>query len=167
MTASSHASPPLLQSYLRSHAGRHHDRVSSPHLLPDLPPAHTFGFARPTWGRGLGKSFGQRGVLPALKCTDQDSTWRAARRPCCTDCALLDFTCSAQASAEHFQQCAEFSAAPRLRPWSVRRGGTAHFACQVGLRRRAIGSGPFSSPCREQNAILTTVAQCGHGASVC
>src|SRR6516225_698619 len=75
-------------------------------------------------------------------------------------------TCSAQASAEHFQQCAEFLLL-RDCGWSVRRGGTAHFACQVGLRRRAIGSGPFSSPCREQNAILTTVAQCGHGASVC
>src|SRR5262249_36824056 len=51
-----------------------------------------------------------RDVSGPSKCLppDQHSTWRAALRPCCTDCALLDFTCSAQASAEHFQQCAEF-----------------------------------------------------------
>ena len=34
MTASSDASPPLLQSYLRSHAGGHHERVSARWLRP-------------------------------------------------------------------------------------------------------------------------------------
>src|SRR5262249_12751442 len=68
MTSSSHASPPLLQSYLRSHAGRHHDRVSArrdfrvvrgffPCALLGPPPGPYARFARPTWGRGVGKSF--------------------------------------------------------------------------------------------------------------
>src|SRR5262249_54768456 len=37
---------------------------------------------------------------------DQDSTWRAILRTCGEGCTnpLLDFTCSCQASAEHFQQ---------------------------------------------------------------
>src|SRR5262245_178040 len=68
--------------------------------------------------RRAGKSLGQtwnvlnRGVNPPLKCLqpDQDSTWRAARRPCgegCTTTAPLDFRCSCQASAKQFQQRAE------------------------------------------------------------
>jgi hypothetical protein len=62
----------------------------------------------------------------------------------------FDFTYSCQASAEHFQQCAEF---PLLRnrglrrlavtvlPIALARRGTA-----TPFRRRVIDSGPFSSP---------------------
>src|SRR5215470_7926132 len=63
--------------------------------------------------------------------------------------ACLGVTHSSQASAEHFQQCAEFSAAPQSRPWSARRAAIAHSVRQEGrryrLRRRAIDSAPFSS----------------------
>ena len=52
--------------------------------------------------------------------------------------AAQDYSC--QASAEHFQT--------QSRPWSVRRDGIAHCACQEGrryrLRRRAVDSAPFS-----------------------
>src|SRR5262245_3021708 len=37
MTASSHASPPLLQSYPRSHAAGHHERVSAASNCPTAP----------------------------------------------------------------------------------------------------------------------------------
>jgi hypothetical protein len=53
-----------------------------------------------------------------------------------------------QASAERFEQCAEFPLL-KSRPSCARHDGIAHSACQEGrryrLRRRAIDSGPFSS----------------------
>jgi len=52
---------------------------------------------------------------------DQDSTWPAALRPCWGGLHKL-FT-SGQRGA--FSAMRWISAAPRLRPWSVRRGGTA------------------------------------------
>jgi hypothetical protein len=61
----------------------------------------------------------------------------------------VDVTCSGQASAKHFQQCAEFPLLQQLPPSSARRDDIAHSVRQEGrryrLRRRAVGTAPFSS----------------------
>jgi hypothetical protein len=44
-------------------------------------------------------------------------------------CRRAAQTCSCQASAEHFQQCAEFL---KSRPWCARRDGIARSACRKG-----------------------------------
>src|SRR5215831_3965926 len=55
----------------------------------------------------------------------------------CTSQAL--HACSRQASAEQFQQCAE-CLPPQSRPWSARRDGIAHSACQAGYARPVLAT---------------------------